>query len=158
MPDEVVYPKFQSTLLQEERPSSLSLYLSYCLISIHAPTRGATILHRTTAYHFQSTLLQEERQFGEPITSFLPYFNPRSYKRSDSLENQLHRFFLISIHAPTRGATGAGHTIDNMDLNFNPRSYKRSDDLQLCYLFLLLLFQSTLLQEERQGCYSDKCG
>ena len=105
MPDEVVYPKFQSTLLQEERPSSLSLYLSYCLISIHAPTRGATILHRTTAYHFQSTLLQEERQFGEPITSFLPYFNPRSYKRSD--------------------------------------------DLQLCYLFLLLLFQSTLLQEER---------
>ena len=43
------------------------------------------------------------------------------------MENQLHRFFLISIHAPTRGATGAGHTIDNMDLNFNPRSYKRSD-------------------------------
>ena len=55
---------FQSTLLQEERHCSLSSKIYSSIISIHAPTRGATqpcywiILHLL----FQSTLLQEERQ------------------------------------------------------------------------------------------------
>ncbi len=100
---------------------------------------------------FQSTLLQEERlmliQFGK---IFKVNFNPRSYKRSDItlfLHFTLQRIFqstllqeerhsvtmyclilsVISIHAPTRGATipiwcGPYWTVD-----FNPRSYKRSD-------------------------------
>ena len=32
-------------------------------------------------------------------------FNPRSYKRSDVLNEQGYALFFISIHAPTRGAT-----------------------------------------------------
>ena len=56
------------------------------LISIHAPTRGATLplLPSDADDVFQSTLLQEERHFSDQL------------KAMDGL---------ISIHAPTRGAT-----------------------------------------------------
>ena len=36
-------------------------------------------------------------------------FNPRSYKRSDSIRSVPFSMFLISIHAPTRGATAKMH-------------------------------------------------
>ena len=78
------------------------------IISIHAPTRGATPQRFITRQRlqFQSTLLQEER----PHTIYFPYkmyyFNPRSYKRSDTLTAQNQEIVrIISIHAPTRGAT-----------------------------------------------------
>ena len=55
-------------------------------ISIHAPTRGATfrMIIIITVFSFQSTLLQEERH-NHPV------------REED--------YFKISIHAPTRGAT-----------------------------------------------------
>ena len=34
---------------------------------------------------------------------------------------------LISIHAPTRGATLREDSVSHGKMNFNPRSYKRSD-------------------------------
>ena len=100
------------------------------------------------------------------------YFNPRSYKRSDYFQQILDRAKAISIHAPTRGATMVG-TCSSIVLfisihaptrgatlrqrlkthsrdDFNPRSYKRSDARLWKYQELLILFQSTLLQEERQ--------
>ena len=55
-------------------------------ISIHAPTRGATV-HLSIARHCKYD------------------FNPRSYKRSDELAEVLFGSCIISIHAPTRGAT-----------------------------------------------------
>ena len=55
-------------------------------------------------------------------------FNPRSYKRSDLLESLGIEDNIISIHAPTRGAT------KNYYENVNGSE-----------------FQSTLLQEERHG-------
>ncbi len=81
------YKVFQSTLLQEERLLSRLSSTTLIKISIHAPTRGATLLLlRTAPLHgisihaptrgatkanaislqeklFQSTLLQEERRF-----------------------------------------------------------------------------------------------
>ena len=54
-------------------------------------------------------------------------FNPRSYKRSDKLLNCQPGDIMISIHAPTRGATMMG--------GVRLGKFKR--------------FQSTLLQEER---------
>ena len=77
------------------------------LISIHAPTRGATLwnVRSKMCERFQSTLLQEERLLLQSQLLILPYFNPRSYKRSDS------RFCLST----------------NFNNYFNPRSYKRSD-------------------------------
>ena len=99
------------------------------LISIHAPTRGATpaihsvfssTLFQSTLLQeerlagnspnevkqiFQSTLLQEERPGFDFIHSLFVDFNPRSYKRSDIVFRDIHCIQKISIHAPTRGAT-----------------------------------------------------
>ena len=109
------------------------------MISIHAPTRGAThpVCRSYRRYH---------------------YFNPRSHERSDIISKFNHHGFVISIHAPTRGATitqskfiscklisihaptrGATNSrfelIVSTALNFNPRSHERSD----FHLYPLLL-------------------
>ena len=145
------YQIFQSTLPREER-HNLSLPVFFdSEISIHAPTRGATpfLLVALTTGIFQSTLPREERHVGavspcscyvfqstlprEERHSSLPThhqtsdfnprshersdvctvpfclcpvnFNPRSHERSDPLAVIFHCIWLISIHAPTRGAT-----------------------------------------------------
>ena len=54
-------------------------------------------------------------------------FNPRSYKRSDKTSVFNTDVVLISIHAPTRGATSTVERSPGADDDFNPRSYKRSD-------------------------------
>ena len=56
------------------------------MISIHAPTRGAT----------QGTKI---------FKTLLYNFNPRSHERSDFILFSLVASDIISIHAPTRGAT-----------------------------------------------------
>ena len=101
-------------------------------ISIHAPTRGATVSTQERAKiisEFQSTLPQGERPtygfiviYRQAFQSTLPQgerrgtisrggtqinFNPRSHKGSDALEEHMDALTEISIHAPTRGATGA---------------------------------------------------
>ena len=77
-------------------------------ISIHAPTRGATIT-------------------GAVLCLLNRYFNPRSYKRSDYMVRlEWTDKGNISIHAPTRGATML-RLVDAIEI----------------------VFQSTLLQEER---------
>ena len=100
-----------------------------CRISIHAPTRGATIpnidipdvagfqstLPReerlsfpcNISFHliFQSTLPREERQTMRKLTIAELNFNPRSHERSDGIVLTVNMIFVISIHAPTRGAT-----------------------------------------------------
>ena len=106
-------------------------------ISIHAPTRGATIAGVNNYYaaiQFQSTLPRGERLCGgrlqrpvagisihaptrgatPPSEKFLSnkaYFNPRSHEGSDAGNSSLHDSGnIISIHAPTRGATQLSYT------------------------------------------------
>ena len=55
-------------------------------ISIHAPAKGAT---SSNAF----------------ISSFKPYFNPRSREGSDEREAEKRKSNDISIHAPAKGAT-----------------------------------------------------
>ena len=78
-------------------------------ISIHAPTRGATstFARKIKKFIFQSTLLQEERRMHRLYGYWMDYFNPRSYKRSDIIVYFFGVKLIISIHAPTRGATCA---------------------------------------------------
>gem|GEM_PF-240029 len=99
---------FQSTLPREERHSAVKSTSCPMLISIHAPTRGATNLlcFLFAKMRFQSTLPREERlrqASREKRTLF--YFNPRSHERSDSA--------ILLFPIPYR--------------NFNPRSHERSD-------------------------------
>ena len=56
------------------------------VISIHAPTRGATSL-KATEYKLSID------------------FNTRSHERSDNYIPDEFKSYIISIHAPTRGAT-----------------------------------------------------
>ena len=145
------------------------------VISIHAPTRGATFGFfdvRQLSFGFQSTLPQGERHYMDRRKKGWIYFNPRSHKGSDPQTSgnyrkcsgfqstlpqgeRLCRTYtvtqamefqstlpqgerqlstkgqkmqkLISIHAPTRGATGIEHKAST-----------------------LIIFQSTLPQGERQ--------
>ena len=101
------------------------------LISIHAPTRGATAVTTTkeTDPVFQSTLPRGER---------------RDVIYGDVKEIQ------ISIHAPTRGATLKDISIFINTLDFNPRSHEGSDAAESAGAATLQLFQSTLPRGERQ--------
>ena len=55
-------------------------------ISIHAPTRGATLTNQKCCFIVKN-------------------FNPRSHEGSDPRPLEVQHHLMISIHAPTRGAT-----------------------------------------------------
>ena len=78
------------------------------MISIHAPTRGATIPECMTA----TTQM---------------HFNPRSHEGSDANARERARRQNISIHAPTRGATIKKLPKRDQSSDFNPRSHEGSD-------------------------------
>ena len=84
-------------------------------ISIHAPTRGATIrlIGQQEAQQFQSTLPRGERLHHLEVCSLQ---------------------HLISIHAPTRGATNWTPSLILSMKYFNPRSHEGSDVLHLLHL------------------------
>ena len=78
------------------------------MISIHAPTRGATGGSGKTFLEkdeFQSTLPHGERQTKRDVAMCHFDFNPRSHTGSDYQEIKPSFCLYISIHAPTRGAT-----------------------------------------------------
>ena len=79
------------------------------MISIHAPTRGATNLD--TAFINRSIIISIHAPtrgatlFISPAQKSACNFNPRSHTGSDLLTFGILSGFKISIHAPTRGAT-----------------------------------------------------
>ena len=101
------------------------------LISIHAPTRGATILcnHRGLVFGFQSTLPREERQCRAKSAEAASKFQ-------STLPREERRIRFRCCHA---------HLLHN----FNPRSHERSDGL-FKVNSVSSTFQSTLPREERQ--------
>ena len=110
--DFLSYPvssRFQSTLLQEERPPA-----------------GVTIYR--VPFDFNPRSYKRSDRNSAIFSFSVFYFNPRSYKRSDELYDEHIHPFIISIHAPTRGATLEALISANC----------------------AELFQSTLLQEERR--------
>ena len=99
---------FQSTLLQEERPQDNMVMQIGKMISIHAPTRGATCQPYTPSHSCLISIHAPTRGATIIVYFFgvkLIDFNPRSYKRSDCI-----------CSAPVQNV-----------YYFNPRSYKRSD-------------------------------
>ena len=56
---------------------------------------------------------------------------------------------VISIHAPTRGATSLKATEYKLSIDFNPRSHERSDTDRHDQTDICCIFQSTLPREER---------
>ena len=113
------------------RSDSLALEtLKTCIISIHAPTWGATerqAQKEDIMNNFNPRSYMRSDTKSTFFAQMQTNFNPRSYMRSDekSLIPGQH-FSIISIHAPTWGAT-----------------------MLVKYLFGGFWFQSTLLHEER---------
>ena len=145
---------FQSTLPREERPKAENINGLFEGISIHAPTRGATLsgagiagnieisIHAPTRgatvdlydYYqkaeFQSTLPREERHFtvSLPMVSFK---FQSTLPREERPSVRLYKMYT--------------------SVNFNPRSHERSDDGYTKQSAAIDKFQSTLPREERQG-------
>ncbi len=148
----IFFVKFQSTLPREERRHPPVLFpqtedyfnprshersdllcicrACICIISIHAPTRGAT-QHQFFCYQLPPISIHAPTRGATNMTvrqiTAAMNFNPRSHERSDVPAQNPFQLQQISIHAPTRGAT-ALNVIWNA---FN-------------------VFQSTLPREERR--------
>ena len=106
------------------------ILVSNKFISIHAPTRGATQWLKIGVrerQNFNPRSYKRSDATRSNCNIFYLDFNPRSYKRSDDIIVFKFILSVISIHAPTRGATGSA----------------------IC-VFWSTVFQSTLLQEERR--------
>ena len=124
------------------------------LISIHAPTRGATAVTTTkeTDPVFQSTLPRGERRdviYGDVKEIQISIHAPTRGATNDSGHFSFKNG--ISIHAPTRGATLKDISIFINTLDFNPRSHEGSDAAESAGATTLQLFQSTLPRGERRG-------
>ena len=79
-------------------------------ISIHAPTRGATLAVTIgiKVFKFQSTLPREERPSIFRVWYTLDFISIHAPTRGATETNQeVKELTWISIHAPTRGATQA---------------------------------------------------
>ena len=99
---------FQSTHPHGVRQSQIEFYVELTKVSIHAPTRGATVLSRSGI---------------RPMVSF----NPRTHTGCD-LGNTHKRFgYCVSIHAPTRGATKPKTFRYFVPRGFNPRTHTGCD-------------------------------
>ena len=78
------------------------------IISIHAPTQGATMLVMAfgVAEEFQFTPLRKGRRWAvRAVPRITRYFNSRPYARGDAGDCGRNALLQISIHAPTQGAT-----------------------------------------------------
>ena len=79
---------FQSTLPREERQYSINTIRIICSISIHAPTRGATgFFNKGGLLSWISIHAPTRGATSNPCVKcvHIPYFNPRSHERSDSV-------------------------------------------------------------------------
>ena len=99
-------------------------------ISIHTPTKGATLTSRFRRYH-RLNFNPHSHEGSDSVTSGInpPIvdFNPHSHEGSDVIDfNVVDTFNQISIHTPTKGAT-------------------YYDDFNI----MDLIFQSTLPRRER---------
>ena len=137
-----------------------TVYVRFCIISIHAPTRGATsreYKNRAASYYFNprthtgcdvvwkiqyfdGSLFQSTHPHGvrllEPYTikQYEGNFNPRTHTGCDGHPAiKVTRSQMISIHAPTRGATAQGNTNFLLCLYFNPRTHTGCDCYR-CYI------------------------
>ena len=100
-------------LISIHAPARGATQFTYCKsnifwISIHAPARGATLIdsYFLKTFEFQSTPPRGERLPLRQVSAYRSYFNPRPREGSD-FYHLLHfpSLYMISIHAPARGAT-----------------------------------------------------
>ena len=137
---------FQST-----HPRGVRLYPSLTTphdttISIHAPTWGATIVHRSRLplCVFQSTHPRGVRQLRNYRNNGIIVFqstHPRGVRHIRGLRDAENE--RISIHAPTWGATLCSRRHCQLQWHFNPRTHVGCDQLYAHIDQFHIRFQST---------------
>ena len=160
LPALLLYPAYFNPRSHERSDYLQCQRLRRHYISIHAPTRGATVDNKHPLPRFckfQSTLPREERPLREcgvcgkgkfqstlpreerldhspkpPVSTFISIHAPT--RGATRTEGTLYKNKDISIHAPTRGATALIIVFDFIWNNFNPRSHERSDNAQSIFL------------------------
>ena len=111
-----------------------------CLaISIHAPTRGATVFNARTDKCLLISIHAPTRGATSPARCGLDAgrfqsTRPRGARPAKSVRSTRRR---ISIHAPTRGATPTSAGTRSESTNFNPRAHEGRDgrDCLTCAMF-----------------------
>ena len=120
---------FQSTHPHGVRHAADSLLCTLLVVSIHAPTRGATCL---SVFPSRFTCFNPRTHTGCDVLFCTKIranvgFNPRTHTGCDKLEKVLLRMSEVSIHAPTRGATFINACILRIRFGFNPRTHTGCD-------------------------------
>ena len=106
----------------------------------------------TEKIEFQSTLLQEERlDNGRILYADYVISIHAPTRGATEMFDYLCQFHLISIHAPTRGATKMNYIIC-VKVRISIHAPTRGATLEYHLYHIRKKFQSTLLQEERQYC------
>ena len=129
-------------------------------VSIHAPTQGATFGQRPGDNQIRVSIhapTQGATSAKRLICIGLQCFNPRTHAGCDETSDPLATHILVSIHAPTQGATGG--TPDSTDTDTfqstHPRRVRRFKARKAATMFM---FQSTHPRRVRpdiQGyCYN----
>ena len=150
------------------------VYHEIIVISIHAPTRGATLLWSLLSMLraiFQSTLPRGERLAQQYEWDSITVISIHAPTRGATERGRRYfRTTIISIHAPTRGATPCRQKKSSMQIfqstlprgerrhvgrkslqcrYFNPRSHEGSDNAVGVNSSYATRFQSTLPRGER---------
>ena len=130
IPSKFRYSRFQSTRPREERPICFVVTRPRYRVSIHAPTRGATLQPQLLTNLLPGCNPRSHvGSDGNPpiLYTTAPSFNPRSHVGSDYWVNPLYICKGVSIHAPTRGATHTNLLHRDCSRCFNPRPHVGSD-------------------------------
>ena len=123
-------------------------------ISIHAPTKGATIHSLSSCAHWISIHAPTKgatcnyRQIGMDARY---NFNPRSHEGSDQSDLRFnpHARIAISIHAPTKGATRQKRGCLNQQ-SISIHAPTKGATTSPAPSLIIYRFQSTLPRRERQ--------
>ena len=155
---------FQSTHPRGVRPCLKPVLVEVNGVSIHAPTRGATIISECNKYAetFQSTHPRGVRLFPIKDVAEKVRFNPRTHAGCDLAACKSMLDDCVSIHAPTRGATSynalrtravlkfqsthprgvrpSSLSISKYLTSFNPRTHAGCDEVRAEIPFAILSF------------------
>ena len=147
--------KFQSTHPHGVRQCPRMVYRWYRVVSIHAPTRGAT-----TAFlcAFKCFMFQSTHPHGVRRCQLLRNNGIVGFQSTHPHGVRLYRIWFIpirlcvSIHAPTRGATSPGILMTMVPWSFNPRTHTGCDEYNEFLQKQLSEFQSTHPHGVRLAC------
>ena len=145
---------FQSTLPRRERPSSARFHSIRFKFQSTLPRRERRTWTLQTRFSagFQSTLPRRERPVSFIADFLCGYFNPRSHAGSDAYPITLFLTMMISIHAPTQGATLCTDGLCG-DFRISIHAPTQGATADTVMSNLSRLFQSTLPRRERPYPY-----